>query len=48
MFSRYYFEGIFSFEIIDVVFNMTLDDVNEIKKYLTSPNRTVFVVEAKS
>ena len=48
MFSRYYFEGIFSFEIIDVVSNMTLDDVNEIKKYLTSPNRTVFVVEAKS
>lgn len=32
-FSRYYFEGICSFDLVDYVSKMTLADINEVKRY---------------
>lgn len=47
MFSRYYFEDIFSFEIIDVVSSIQKEDIENVKMYLKSNNKTVFHIDSK-
>ncbi len=43
-FSRYYFEGIFSFEIIDVVSGITLENVLSMRDYFVTDEKTVHIV----
>lgn len=33
LFSRYYFEGIFAMDMIDIMSHLTLDDIKEVRKY---------------
>ncbi len=47
LFSRYFFEGIFSFEIIDVLNEITLEDVLEVRKYFNLDKMCVFEVIKK-
>ena len=44
MFSRYYFEGVFSFEIIDIINSITLEDVLKMRSYFLTENKTTHIV----
>lgn len=43
-FSRYYFEGIFSFEIIDIISSITLSDVLKMRDYFVADTKTVHII----
>ena len=43
-FSRYYFEGIFSFEIIDIISSITLSDVLKMREYFMADTKTVHII----
>lgn len=44
MFSRYYFEEVFSFEIIDIINSITLEDVLKMRSYFLTENKTTHIV----
>lgn len=44
-FSRYYFEGICSFDLVDYVSNITIDDLNEVKKYFNEKYASTYIVK---
>lgn len=45
LFSRYYFEGISAFEIVDIIPSITLEDVYEVKKLFNKEYASVYVVK---
>lgn len=44
-FSRYYFEGICSFDLVDYVSKMTLADINEVKRYFSKEYASSYIVK---
>ena len=44
-FSRYYFEGICSFDLVDYVSKMTLADINEVKRYFNKEYASSYIVK---
>ena len=44
-FSRYYFEGICSFELVDYVSKITIADLNEVKKYFNKEYASTYIVK---
>lgn len=47
LFSRYYFEGIFAMEIVDIVNSIELYDLENCKKYFNEELSSIFIVENK-
>lgn len=47
MFSRYYFEGIMIFDLIDCLAQLTIDDVLEVKKLFDKAYTSSFIVTSK-
>ena len=44
-FSRYYFEGICSFDLVDYVSKMTIADLNDVKKYFDKEYASSYIVK---
>lgn len=44
-FSRYYFEGICSFDLVDYVNKITINDLNDIKKYFNKELSSSYIVK---
>jgi len=47
LFSRYYFEGIMAFDLIDMTASLTLSDIEEIKNLFDISMTSSFIVESK-
>lgn len=47
LFSRYYFEKIIAMDIVDIVNEITIDDLNRCKKYFKEEFSSVFIVKKK-
>lgn len=47
LFSRYYFEGIMIFDLIDCLFELTLEDLEDLKILFDNKYTSTFIVTSK-